>query len=472
MRVRFPKVVFFVASLSAAILAGTPARAEEGKVDWKQASGAKLAVAFDQHPYAEAIISQLPKFKELTGIDVTHEVTPEENYFDKVTTSLSAKTGTPDVFMTGVYQMWDYASSGRVEPLDKYLSDPALTNPDYNAKDFFESVFNGGKWNLKPGSPTGTGNLYSLPLGFEMYTLAYNKKYFDEKGLKPPETLDELMDLAKKLKGWNGPGSYGVAVRGTRSWATIHPGYMSTFSAAGAKDFVIKDGKLISGLDSPEAIAVTAKFAEMIKDGGPPAWSNYTWYQCGADLGAGKAAILYDADILGYFSNAPGSTNQSGNIAFAPPPVLKAGDQPQSNEWVWQLAMNSSSKNKKAAWLFIQYFTGPEFELWAALNAKTVDPARQSIWENKDFKEKIGKIPGYAETFQKTIPNTGIKFTPQPFFIQSTTEWAATLQKIVLSGASADGAMKALAKDISKQTSKLKVSQSGEASEQPVQTAR
>ena len=74
----------------------------------------------------------------------------------------------------------------------------------------------------------------------------------------------------------------------------------------------------MSALGSPESVEVTKKFAEMIKKGGPPGWSNYTWYQCGADLGAGKAAILYDADINGYFQNVPGSTNQSGNIGFAP----------------------------------------------------------------------------------------------------------------------------------------------------------
>ena len=121
MRIRSPKSAFFVASLCAAILAGASARAEDSKFDWKQASGAKITIAFNQHPYADAMIQQLPKFKELTGIEVSHEVTPEENYFDKVTTMLSAKTGTPDVFMTGVYQMWDYASSNRIEPLDKYL---------------------------------------------------------------------------------------------------------------------------------------------------------------------------------------------------------------------------------------------------------------------------------------------------------------------------------------------------------------
>ena len=74
-----------------------------------------------------------------------------------MTTQLSAGAGVPDVFMTGVYQMWDYASAKRLEPLDKYLDDRSLTSPDYNAKDIFESVFNAGKWDLKPGSPSRDG---------------------------------------------------------------------------------------------------------------------------------------------------------------------------------------------------------------------------------------------------------------------------------------------------------------------------
>ncbi len=68
----------------------------------------------------------------------------------------------------------------------------------------------------------------------------------------------------------------------------------------------------MSALGQPEAVEITKKFAEMIRTGGPPGWSNYTWYQCGADLGAGKAAILYDADINGYFQNVPGSTESVG----------------------------------------------------------------------------------------------------------------------------------------------------------------
>ena len=137
--------------------------------------------------------------------------------------------------------------------------------------------------------------------------------------------------------------------------------------------------------------------------------------------------------------------------------MLKEGTEPTPNEWVWMLGMNSASKSKKAAWLFIQYFTGPEHVKWAAINAMRVDPPRQSTWDLPEFKQKLQAIPGFYETFQSQIKGTSVKFTPQPFFVQSTTEWAAALQKIVLSGADTDKTMKDLAKRIDKDTSKLKL---------------
>src|ERR1700759_3072907 len=460
MRIRSPKNAFVVASIGAAIfMAGSSgsARADDIKFDWKQASGTKLVVMLNKHPYADAIIKRLPEFKELTGIDVDFTETPEENYFDKLTTALASKNGNPDVFMTGTYQLWDYASAGYMEPLDAYLNDPSQTNPDYDVKDIFEGVLSGGKWDLVPGHQTGTGSQWALPLGFETNILAYNKKYFDEKGLKVPKTFDELYALAKQLKDWNGPGSYGVAVRGTRNWATIHPGYMTTFTNAGAKDFEIKDGKLISDLGSAKSVEVTKAFAQLVKDAGPPAWSSYTWYQCGADFGAGKAAVLFDADILGYFQNVPSGSAEAGNIAYSPPPVMKEGDPVGANECIWQVAINKSSKNKKAAWLFVQYFTGKENGTWAAINASVVDPPRKSVWENPDFKAVMEKAPGYLDTFNAIIDHTSVKFTPQPYFAESTTNWAATLQKIVLQGADPKAAMTDLAKGITRNTSKLKL---------------
>lgn len=398
---------------------------------WDMAKGSKLKVLFNQHPYAEAIIKKLPDFEAKTGIKVEYSITPEENYFDKVTTSLNSKSGDPDLFMTGAYQVWEYAPAGYVEDLTKYIQDTSLTSPDYDVNDFYPGIMNALKWDLIAGHKTGTGPQWALPLGFEMYTLAYNKKVFDQKGLQPPKTMDELLALCSKLQGFNGSGSYALALRGTRNWATIHPGYMTTFATWGAKDFEVEGDKLVSKVNSKESVEMTDAWLKLIKAGGSPTWANYTWYQAGADLGAGKAAMLYDADCNGYFQNPEGASKEAGNIAWVKAPLPTGKDQVNSNLWTWAMAMNSASKNKTASWLFLQYFTGKEYSLWASVNAKAVDPARKSVFEDASFQQLLSKSTGYAQAFKEQIDGTTIQFTPQPHFFETTTEWAATLQDLV-----------------------------------------
>ena len=59
------------------------------------------------------------------------------------------------------------------------------------------------------------------------------------------------------------------------------------------------------------------KWVKMIQESGAPDWSTHTWYQAGTDLGAGKSAMIFDADILGYFMNG-GDNAEAGNLSFAP----------------------------------------------------------------------------------------------------------------------------------------------------------
>jgi multiple sugar transport system substrate-binding protein len=419
------------AAATTAAASGETTKAAASTFDWKAQSGKTLRVMFNQHPYAEAIIKKLPDFEAKTGIKVEYSLTPEENYFDKVTTALNSKSGDPDIFMTGAYQVWEYAPAGYVEDLSTYINDPAKTGPEYDFADFYPGVTGSLQWDLIAGHKTGSGAQWALPLGFEMYTMAYNKKIFAEKGLKPPTTMAELADVCTKLNEFDGPGTYALAIRGSRNWATIHPGYMTTYATYGAQDFVVEGDKLVSKVNSPEAVKMTDEWVKLIKSGGAPSWSGYTWYQAGADLGAGKAAMLYDADCNGYFQNVEGASQEAGNIAWIPAPLPEGKTANNSNLWTWAIAMNASSKNKDAAWYFMQYFTGKEYSLWASVNAKVVDTARKSVMEDPSFKAVLDKADGYAAAFNAQIATTGIQFTPQPHFFETTTEWAATLQDIV-----------------------------------------
>ncbi len=427
-------------------------------VDWKQAAGTTIEVALDQHPYSQGIIDRLNAFQEKTGIQVHYSVTPEEGYFDKITTSLFTKSGSPDVFMSGVYQMWDYASLGYMEALDPYLKNTRLTDhDDYDLADFVPGVLASGRWSLRVGDPVGSGSQYLLPLGWEGYCLTYNKKALKDRGLRPPTTLVEMAKTGAELNGWNGPGSFGVAVRGTLSWATIHPGYMTLFASRGAKDFVVRGGKFICALDSPESVEVTNNFAELVRRAGPPDWTDYTWYGVKASVGTGKAAMMVEATSSGFFAGVKGGSPLAGSLGYAPPPTAREGDPIKSNLWVWSLGMNHASQHKAAAWLFIQYFTGKEHERWGALEGQVVDPARRSVLDSPEFAQRMeAECPGYLDMIKQVSPVVAIQFSPQPFFFQTTTIWAATLQDIVLKDRPAKEAMSRLAQETNQSLARIK----------------
>jgi multiple sugar transport system substrate-binding protein len=416
-----------------------------GSFDWKREEGARIRLLLNKHPYTDALLADLNSFKEKTGIDVQHDIFPEENYFDKVTLDLSSGQANYDAFMLGAYMVWQYGPPGWLEDFKPWIENESATNADYDWEDVLPNLRAADSWSFKVGDPLGTGGQWALPWGFETNAIAYRSDVFDKLGLKPAETLDELVELAAVLSD-KAEGMYGIAVRGTRSWATIHPGFMTQYSRIGEKDYKVEGNNLTPAMNSPTSVDFHDKWMGMVKDSGPPNWTQYTWYQVGSDLGAQKAAMIFDADINSYFQNQPGSTPAAGKIAWHPGPKGPDGSL-ATNLWVWSLGMNAKSQNKSAAWLFLQWATGKEHLRKAALEANHVDPVRKSIAEDPAFKDVMARNENYIDTFNQLIDSTGIQFTPQAKFFDTTTSWAATLQEIYR-GADAKGALDSLASDL------------------------
>jgi multiple sugar transport system substrate-binding protein len=405
-----------------------------GNFDWKRYSGQEITVFMVEHQTSQAMVAKLKEFADKTGIKVNHQITPEANYFDQVSNALSSRSGTPDLFMTGAYQAWTYSSAGNIEPLQAYIANPSITNPDYDVDDFVPSAFNSLKWDGVAGHAVGSGDQLAIPLGDEVYILAYNKRAFAQAGItKVPQTYDELLAACDKLKQWGGTDTYAIGLRGARDWGTIHPGYMSTYKNFGATDFDIEGGKLVSKVNSPQSVSMNEFWVDLVRRGGSPQWSSTYWYMALAEFGAGKSAMLFDA------SNCVCQVDlqkmaESGNIGYTVMPLAHPGDPIHSNLWIWSMAMNSSSKHKGAAWLFLQYFSGKEFLRYSSVEMNNMDPVRKSVWQDQGFQAKIAPLDGYYEAWDITNQNATIQFTPQPAFFETTYAWAETLQDLVAGG--------------------------------------
>jgi multiple sugar transport system substrate-binding protein len=175
---------------------------------------------------------------------------------------------------------------------------------------------------------------------------------------------------------------------------------------------------------------MTDDFVKLIKTGGAPSLVELHLVPGWCGPRRWQAAMLYDADCNGYFQNPQGASQEAGNIAWARS-VAEGKSTVKSNLWTWAIAMNSSSKNKDAAWLFMQYFTARNTP--SGLPSMPKSSIRPASPSSNLLTSRLSsqRLKATLTLFKAQIDTTGIQFTPQPHFFETTTEWAATLQDIV-----------------------------------------
>jgi len=403
------------------------AAAVSGSFDWKKASGTTVRVLQTPHPYQQSFQPLFKDFQDLTGITVQADLVPEGAYFTKLNTELAGGSGSHDVFMTGAYFIWQYGPPGWMEDLKPWIANAAATNDEYDFDDVYEGLRTSTSWDFTFGSPLGTGGQWAIPWGFENNVIAYNKAYFDSKGIKPADTWGDFQQLARDLTD-RGQGRYGVAFRGSKSWATIHPGFMTQYARMGGKDYILEGGQLVPGMTTDAMIQFQKEWVDLARDAGPASWTTYEYPDCTRDLGNGNAMMCYDADSATYPKNKPGASKEAGHLAWHPGPAGPDGNY-NTNLWTWSLAMNAASKSKLAAWIFMQWATGKEAMAKAVQQGSFADPTRKSVFDGA-FKQTLGAFPGYLDAFEKVVGSSKIQFTPQSSFFQTTQDWAVALQDI------------------------------------------
>ncbi|WP_231703114.1 extracellular solute-binding protein [Tsukamurella asaccharolytica] len=414
-----------------------------GGFDWRKAAGTTIRVLQTPHPYQLAYQPLLKEFTELSGVEVIVDLVPEADYFTKLNTELAGGTARHDAFMIGAYFIWQYGPPNWLEDLNPWLNNTAATSAEYDFEDIFEGLRTSTRWDFQTGSPLGTGGQWALPWGFENNVVCYNKTYFDQRGItRLPETFDDFIQLAVDLTD-RSENRYGIATRGSKSWATIHPGFMTQFTREGAVDYRVEGGELVAAMDSDAAIDFTTKWIDMQHRAGPTSWTSYEYPQATGDLGDGTAMMVFDADCATYTKNKPGASKTAGQLAWYPGPAGPQGNY-DTNLWTWCWAMSSRSKNKHATWLFLQWVTGKTAMNKAVAGGTYADPVRSSVF-NSTFKQVAADQVGYLETFEKVIPTSKIQFTPQKAFFDTTMNWAVALQDIY-GGADTGSRLRSVAK--------------------------
>jgi multiple sugar transport system substrate-binding protein len=358
------------AAVSAAVgpFVVTPARAQA--FNWQRFKGKELFLLLYKHPFVDEMVKHLAEFESLSGIKVKYEVLPEVQGRQKFTVEMTAGTGGIDAWHASMHvekrRAW---KSGWFQPLNRFLEDKTLTAPDYDWNDFTA----GARADVTQPDKSISG----LPTFVDPFVLFYRKDLYQQKGWKPPRTMAELEDQAQKLH--SPPGMYGFVARGLKN-ANATPWAYVIYGMGGA--YLTADGK--SALNTPPWVKAMDWYAGMLKRFGPPGVVNFNWYEASAAFMQGQVGIYYDGVNFANQFEDPSKSKIAGKVGYA---VLPAGPAAHiAPTFTNAMSITAHSRNKEAAFLFIQWATNKKNfarELLAGVGVGRVSP-----WSDPDVKAK------------------------------------------------------------------------------------
>ncbi|RWC37414.1 MAG: extracellular solute-binding protein, partial [Mesorhizobium sp.] len=268
------------AALAAAGLAGLRPGFAAG-VDWKRFAGTTLDVNLVKSPRSDTLIKYLAEFEELTGMKVNAEATPEQQQRQKTVIELSSGKPSFDVVHLSYHvQKRQFEKGGWLADISGYLADPTLTDSALVEGDFADAgmVF----------AKDAQGALRSLPFSVDYWILYWNKELFEAKGLKYPETFEQLVAAAEALTDASA-NTYGFVARGLKNantpvWTSLMLGYDMTPLDA--------DGKLRTL--SPEAVEAAGLYQRLMTKSAPPGVTGFNWAEAQSAFLQGKIGMWFD----------------------------------------------------------------------------------------------------------------------------------------------------------------------------------
>ena len=360
---------------------------EEAAAPYK---GATIRTIGEALPPLEAMKKLAPEFEKRTGIAVEIEMYEHSEAVSKVMLDLNSNRGRYDFIIQPHRELGKFVTNGHVEPIDTFMGSAELRNPEFKPE---EQLYQ-GLW--KEISWYG-GKAYGFPFtALTMYAWyrsdllsdpkekeGFKAKYGYE--LAPAQDWKQYRDIAE---WFTRPDQqlYGTALQGKRHEALWYE-WLNFLYSFGGDMLEVKSGSACGPVvvNSPQALAATEYYKSLMQFS-PPDTLNYFWDDVMALMQQGRVAelIMWNDATYAVAVDQNAST-VVGKMAFDLVPQGEGGKVAQVEGWTYLIP--TASKNKEAAYLFIQWMMNYDQQLTQHLNGGAT--ARPDVYASPD----VQKLP-------------------------------------------------------------------------------
>ena len=374
---------------------------------------------------AEPLQRRGPDFTALTGAKINVIIVPFSDLYMSILTDMATGTNAYDGWVFAPQWMVDYIVPGYVEDLtDRVAADEALEWQDIAP--FFRDF-----------SATYGGRIYTIPLDGDFHMVYYRTDLLEEAGLKPPETWDEYLDIAKFFHGkdLNGDGKpdYGSCIskkRGAQAYWWITSIAAPFIQTQGTSQGAFFDTETLEPLVNNEAFAAALDIYNESTKYGPPdelvldvgdTRSLFTSGRCALSLDwgdIGTLAIDPETSVVMDKVGAvitPGSTRvldrATGKLVpcdetTCPYAINGVNHAPFASFGGWSGGINAAADPivKDAAYAFFSYMSQPaQSNVDVTIGKTGYNPYRTSQFLNREAWVEAGMSPKAASVYLGAI---------------------------------------------------------------------
>jgi multiple sugar transport system substrate-binding protein len=362
------------------------------RINWRQLAGERIHILVTPAHYFTKFRAVTPEFTRLTGIEVTFEVIPPREMREKAVLDLGARTANYASHTADPMFLPLYAANNWVEPLDLFLDDAKLTDRAWFALEDIVPLWRRAN--------TVRGRLWGMPVEGEVTIHIYRKDVYDRLGLRPPETLDELRETARRSHA-PGQNLFGLALRGFRGAGQNMYIWPSLFRAYGGQWF---DHAGRPTVNSEAGVRSLEYYVSVLREFAPKGVENWNWPEIMEAFAAGTVVQYIDANSTASVIENPAKSKVAGQIGYQRWPKGPANKRVTSI-WNWAMPINAAlpSRKKQATWLYIQWLASRPTQLSSATFKETPDAVvrtgvnRMSIWQDPEYRKVIAFTRDYAD---------------------------------------------------------------------------
>ena len=390
--------------------AQTSSPAERAVEEAKQYAGTTLTITWEAGLQAlDPLNFSGPLWEELTGIKINVVEIPFDEMFPKTMAEFRAGTGAYDVLNVVPSQMPDLVNAGVIDPLDDHID-------KHGFREHLETIAPVYRDNWM----TVNHVAYGLPDDGDVFILYYRKDLFENPenqaafasqygyDLAPPQTWQQFDQIAEFFTDKYAPDLYGAAM--IRGAGLVEPFFQERFRNEGGVFFDPDTMRATINSDvGVQALAGMVNEHQWM----PPGAETWSFVEVLAAWLSGDVAMTISWPPFGRWSAGYGAEEEAlswvpksqiaGKVGYALPP----GGHPELANG-FALGISSQSRNKEAAYLFIQWMNSPEVSLQRVqLPYALRDPFRDNHFTSEEYQARWPAAPEYLATLQEAA-ETGL----------------------------------------------------------------